>query len=45
MIGKSLRAIDPNDWGALCKAYHLNVYALMRVKIFEWKDILSILRR
>jgi hypothetical protein len=42
---KALRAIDPGDWIALCKACHLNVHALMRVKIFEWKDILSVLKR
>jgi hypothetical protein len=42
---RSLRAINPKDWIALCKACHLNVHALMRVKVFEWEDILSILKR
>ena len=42
---KALTTINPNDWVALCKACHLNVHALMRVKIFEWEDILSLLKR
>ncbi|MHA2187395.1 MAG: hypothetical protein ACW99V_04075 [Candidatus Thorarchaeota archaeon] len=41
---KGLQSLEPNDWAALCKACHLNVHALMRVKTFEWGEIETILR-
>ncbi|MHA2378575.1 MAG: hypothetical protein ACXADO_04875 [Candidatus Thorarchaeota archaeon] len=41
---KGLQSLNPSDWAALCKACHLNVHALMRVKTFEWDDIETILR-
>ncbi|TFF86655.1 hypothetical protein EU519_01110 [Candidatus Thorarchaeota archaeon] len=41
---RGLRSVEPNEWAPLCKACHLDVHALMRVKTFEWENIKRFLR-
>lgn len=41
---KGLRSVDPDEWAPVCKACHLDVHALMRVKTFEWYSIKKFLR-
>ncbi len=41
---QGLKSLNPDEWAAVCKGCHLNVHALMRVKTFEWNEIVSILK-